>query len=368
MKTDYPIFSLTQIKQVHKNYNTIFHTEALIPNISSIKLSPYEPVITYKHDLAELAARKAAPDFSILKPNSVSTAYLMITLSFVLYDFIREKPLTNNLFRFFYITMNLCVWLFLMAELFTVNDKDTHDIFFFLQQKRKYAKKTKIESFPAALTPERAIKYFISFLSGQWFGSNLTELAEYFASELDKRGSITSDEDKINLLLYEGILDILLIALGKFKKEDKLITALSKITTYEERIGDQYDDQLIELFKNQYYQNLVLYALHDYWVSPFSHVDKNKLIDFKHDSALSLIIAIGSSSDMATVFSNLEQLEQTLQQPDPSQAINLFYREKAYRLVNQAAFLMQEQSASCIFVNVVLQAAFCFLLAAKFVL
>lgn len=113
------------------------------------------------------------------------------------------------------------------------------------------------------LIPALAIRLFIDFVNGNYYGQELTKLRQYLVVEM--RVIQTKNAQDPELLLYEGILDIIVMADELHADRKNLIFSLKKITDFSLKIPDLLLSLVIPLFYNKFFRNLHAYALNLYW-------------------------------------------------------------------------------------------------------
>ncbi|MDA0698117.1 MAG: J domain-containing protein, partial [Proteobacteria bacterium] len=165
-----------------------------------------------------------------------------------------------------------------------------HDVFTLIRQKtaqeieKKSQEKSKTERIP--LNPALAIKRFMQFLSGYYFGHELTTLNEYLADEIK---NIKKDKQPASELpLYEGILELTLLAEHQITP-GTLIYSVNKLTNFAQTAHPDVLSYLIPVFYDPLFRNLYAQALHLYWQEK-PDIDLLKPYNGLHDAKELLIL------------------------------------------------------------------------------
>lgn len=150
--------------------------------------------------------------------------------------------------------------------------REYHDIFTFIDAQETARIKKEILVPANALSPIIAIKIFMDFLNGDYYGNNLVSIKEYLSSEIRKARLNTSQS--YNIELYQSIFDIILMTNQKSDRSG-LLFLIKKITDFSKAAPDSILDKIIPLFYNKFFRNLYAQALHLYWTSneDLFHVD-----------------------------------------------------------------------------------------------
>jgi hypothetical protein len=155
-----------------------------------------------------------------------------------------------------------------------------HDIFTFINQKATHSadKAAALPKPRTILTPVLAIKIFMDFLSGGYYGIGLITIKGYLSAEMNRLREMYAGEPE--LLLIEGILEIILMTDGMPDDKSKLMLSIKKITDFAKQASESSLLYLIPLFYNKYFRNLFSYALHLYWQSNSRLFDVESLQQF----------------------------------------------------------------------------------------
>lgn len=149
------------------------------------------------------------------------------------------------------------------------------DLFSFIKTKTHTATAITIK----CLTPEKAVEYFLSFLSGSYVANDIHALSHVFDQKIQKLsgfGYPASNE----LQLYQGIYETLLLSIQETPSTEKLLFSLQKITDYARVTADQTMVFMAPLLQSKYFRHLFSQALHHYWLSAEQGLDESFLKNF----------------------------------------------------------------------------------------
>ena len=179
----------------------------------------------------------------------------------------KKKPLSqgspSNYFKLFH------------SNLYISQEKEGiyyHDIFSFIKNEHCPEIQLNIKF----LTPEKAIGLFLKFLQGAYRRNTLNELGEAFTRKI-KDMEINPSYYSQELALFNGINEILTIAINGENPDHTLLNALQKITDYAALTADQSMVYFAPLFQSKYFRNLFSQALHLHWKSDEIALDADRL-------------------------------------------------------------------------------------------
>ncbi|WP_131777807.1 J domain-containing protein, partial [Legionella fairfieldensis] len=152
-----------------------------------------------------------------------------------------------------------------------------HDIFSFLRAQANQSVERTFK-FQDKLTPILAIKLFINFLAGDYYGSNLRALKQYLRTELKTIKSANKQASEV--LLFEGISELVFMTNEEQVQGHALLSSLKKITDFSKKAPTELMPALAPLFYNKYFRNLHAYALHLHWHSSENLFDADYLKQF----------------------------------------------------------------------------------------
>lgn len=239
-----------------------------------------------------------------------------------------------------------------------------HDIFSFIQEKNKHKpKEPEIAPIKEPLTPVIAVKIFIDFLSGSYYGVSLITLKGYLSVEIKKMA--TSSPRPHELLLYDGILEVVLLSEAKPEDQHNLIFSIKKITDFAQKTSDYTLSYLIPLFYNKFFRNLYAHALHLYWNSSEGSFDVKHLKQFDGQAeAKELLEILRDRLSSSSGNENLGQLVQYVKllyhfEKDSNESSGhgraaSDYRKRAFYLLDWIPAFVGKASLQ-ILVNIILQ-------------
>jgi hypothetical protein len=245
-----------------------------------------------------------------------------------------------------------------------------HDIFTFIEVKTALGLKSLSSAPTEPLTPVYAIKLFIDFLSGNYWGSELTVLKKYLASEMKKIKMRNAQEPE--LLLYQGIFEIFLITNELSAEKHNLIFSIKKITDFSNQATDLLLSRIIPLFYNHFFRSLYAYSLHLYWYSSDNLFEAEKQFDGRQE-AKALLTVLKERLSNSSGNENLARLiryvkllynfEKDFHDSNVKKEFN-DYREKAFHILDWIPSLIDKSSRQ-ILVNIFLQIGIQFQLASQ---
>jgi len=150
-----------------------------------------------------------------------------------------------------------------------------HDIYAFIQAITALGAEDDSPLSREALTPVSTLRVFMDFLSGSYYGAKLISLKQHLASEI--RGIASKALRKPELLLYEGIFEIVLMTEKTPDERSSLIFSIKKITDYAKNLDDSLLGKIIPLFYNKFFRNLYAYAMHLHWNASEDVFESNNL-------------------------------------------------------------------------------------------
>ena len=238
-----------------------------------------------------------------------------------------------------------------------------HDIYQYIRVK------TVLNSGHTALTPTEQItpiiatRLFVDFLSGHYYGAELTTLKNYLAAQI--RAIKSRAHQASEMVLYEGISEIVLITDKSLDARNKLIFSIKKITEFAKNAYDIVLASIIPLFYNKYFRNLHAYALHLYWNSSEGLFDSDNLNQFDgYQEAKDLLNVLKERLSSNSENENLSQLiqyikliynfEKDLHESRDKSQTAIDYREAAFHFLDWVPVFI-EQSSRKIIVNIFLQ-------------
>lgn len=307
-------------------------------------------------------------DFSILLSGYLPTAGVAFSAIYrkehaELVDQFKKKPLNqgspSNYFKSFH------------SNLYSSEEKAGvyyHDVFSFIKNEHCPEIQLNIKF----LTPEKAIELFLKFLQGDYRGNTLNELSAAFTRKI-KDMEINPSYYSQELVLFNGIHEILTIAINGDSPDHTLLDALKKITDYAALTAEQSMVYFALLFQSKYFRNLFSQGLHLHWQSDEIALDADRLEMFDGQLAAKKLIerlkkklsenseAGQSNKQVAKLLQYvrlLSKLEKDLHK-DPYvsyQGRATFYRNKAFHLLDWMPALIGI-SEQIIIVNTLMQVA-----------
>ena len=244
-------------------------------------------------------------------------------------------------------------------------DKKESNIFALMQQKKTSDAALNITF--QVLTPEKSVNYFLEFLQGNYAWQALQALTQEFSEKLKILGQQATYESQ----LYQGIHEILLIAVNETKPTEKILYSLKKITDYAKVTADQSMTFMAPLLQSKYFRNLHAHALHLYWLSDEQVLEESFLRVFDGQKTIEKLIeklksqvsekqsadqSRGHLTQLLRYTRLLFKLEKDIQKrsfttPDNRAA---FYQEKAFHLLDWLPAIM-EFAEYTVIVNTLLQ-------------
>lgn len=259
------------------------------------------------------------------------------------------------------------------SNIYKVSDSTYHDIFTFIQAAANNFYE-KISKPSERLTPEFAVNIFINFLSGKYYSTNLAIIKNYLSSEIKRIKS--SNATASGILLFEGILEIILMTDAATIKAMSLLNSLKKITDYAKKASNELLMPLIPLFYNKYFRNLHAFALHLYWKTNADLFDTQKLKQFDgYQETKDLLNILKERLSRDSNKSNLAELirciklllnvEKDLRKLNDSELTANEYREGAFHLLDWVPIFIDKCDKQTI-ANFFLQIGIQFQRASKF--
>lgn len=273
----------------------------------------------------------------------------------------QQKPINKNqaapyLKRF-------CTDLYSNGSLSTEKDLD---LFSFIRTKENVETKITIKF----LTPEKAVGYFLDFLSGDYAIKDIQTLSKAFDQKIQQL-TVLGQQASYDLQLYQGIYEVLLLSIKETAPTEKTLFSLQKITDYARVTADQTMIFMAPLLQSKYFRNLFSQALHSYWLSEEKVLEESFLKNFDGQSKAEHLIehlkSKLSESRNASKFDDqparllryarlLFKLEKDLNKRTDITIKDraTFYREKAFHLLDWLPALMST-AGHFVIVNTLLQ-------------
>ncbi len=240
------------------------------------------------------------------------------------------------------------------------------DLFSFIRTKENVEKEITIKF----LTPEKAVGYFLDFLSGDYAIKDIQALSKAFDQKIQQL-TLLGQQASYEFQLYQGIYEILLLSIKETEPTEKTLFSLQKITNYARVTADQTMFFMAPLLQSKYFRNLFSQALHGYWLSEEKILEESFLKNFDGQSKAEHLIehlkSKLSESRNASKFDDQParllrharlffKLEKDLnKRADVTMRDRaLFYRGKAFHLLDWLPALMSTASHFVI-VNTLLQ-------------
>ena len=238
-----------------------------------------------------------------------------------------------------------------------------HDIFTFIRVKTALDVRTTALIPTESFTPVIAIKLFMDFLSGDYYGENLITLKQYLSAEIRKVR--TRNPQSPDLALYEGVFEIILMTERATSEHAGLLLSIKKITDFAKQASDAVLLHIIPLFYNKFFRNLYAHALHLYWSSNHSLFHADNLSKFDgYQEAKELLTVLRQRLAMNAGNEDLSQLTQYIKllftfekdahESSRSARTALDYREQAFHFLDWIPVFV-EHSSKQILVNLFLQ-------------
>jgi hypothetical protein len=240
------------------------------------------------------------------------------------------------------------------------------DLFSFIRTKENAETEITIKF----LTPEKAVGYFLYFLSGDYAIKDIQTLNKAFDQKIQQLTRL-GQQASYEFQLYQGIYEILLLSIKETTPTEKTLFSLQKITDYARVTADQTMLFMAPLLQSKYFRNLFSQALHSYWLSEETVLEKSFLKNFDGQSKTEHLIenlkSKLSESRNASKFDDqpakllryarlLFKLEKNLN--NRANAIMkdraAFYRAKAFHLLDWLPALMNT-TGHFVIVNTLLQ-------------
>lgn len=160
-----------------------------------------------------------------------------------------------------------------------LSTEKTPDLFSFIRTKENVETKITIKF----LTPEKAVRYFTDFLSGNYAIRDIQTLNKAFDQKIQQLTQL-GQQASYELKLYQGIYEILLLSIKETKPTEKTLFSLQKITDYAKVTADQTMLFMAPLLQSKYFRNLFSQALHGYWLSEEKILEESFLKNFDGQS------------------------------------------------------------------------------------
>ena len=223
----------------------------------------------------------ASNDDELVLPSAghLSTAGIPFSLSFKKQhaQFVRQyqqKPINKNQASQY--LKHFCTELYSNGDLITGKNPD---LFSFIRTKENVDTKITIKF----LTPEKAVKYFLDFLSGDYAIKDIQTLNKAFDQKIQQL-ILLGQKTSYEFQLYQGIYEILLLSIKETEPTEKTLFSLQKITDYAKVTTDRTMVFMAPLLQSKYFRSLFSQALHAYWLSEEKILEESFLKNFDGQS------------------------------------------------------------------------------------
>jgi curved DNA-binding protein CbpA len=240
------------------------------------------------------------------------------------------------------------------------------DLFSFIRAKENVETKITIKF----LTPEKAVGYFLDFLSGDYSIKDIQALSKAFDQKI-QQVTLLGQQASYEIQLYQGIYETLLLSIQKTKSTEKTLFSLKKITDYARATADQTMVFMAPLLQSKYFRNLFSQGLQGYWLSEEKVLEESFCKNFDGQSKAEHLIehlkSKLSENRNASKFDDqparllryarlLFKLEKDLKKRTDVAMKDraAFYREKAFHLLDWLQALMST-AGHFVIVNTLLQ-------------
>lgn len=235
-----------------------------------------------------------------------------------------------------------------------------HDIYSYINRKKQvYTSSSLLTLESVELSPRHMLKILRSFLNGDYFGEDLLYLINWL------RDTLCGKELSPDILLYEGVYDIVAMSQYPISQHHQLVESIVKITEYAKRSHDESLKYIAPIFYNKHFRNLYAYALHLDWdnhndlfnavnLSLFDGIEKTKnqinqlqkQLQSKHNNT--------NAIKLIRYLKMLYSFDKDMKREFFFESKSEHYREKAFRLLDWLPFFM-ETSSKEILMNTLLQ-------------
>ncbi len=246
-------------------------------------------------------------------------------------------------------------------------------IFSFIKAKEQRQHPSLVFSEKNRLQVNKTISLFQEFLSGKYIGDQLRSLQTYLTAGLN----VIKKEDNggSEIVLYEGISEIINMTYQDGINVNRLMSSLNKITDYATRAATIYKPSIISLFRDPHYRRLFSHTQFQYWLtdedlfspahlSLFDGLDEAK--EFIKEIRQRLSRESGNEQVPKQVLSVklLCRLEKTFLEAMRVNLPSVAYRDAAFGLLDWFPALMGLYDSS-VMINIFLQIGMVFQLAAR---
>ena len=205
--------------------------------------------------------------------------------------------------------------------------------------------------FPFQVTPEVAVLLLRDFLRGNNKGDRLNSTLDLLSAEIEKLKKEAPYSSEISL--YEGIQGIFL-RLEEPDAAPSLLSCMKAITDYAKQTASFTMPFFAPLFQDKRFRHLFSQALHQYWMTDEVTLGATRLDAFDGEEATKMILnglrlrlarshlteePSGSLKKTIQYLRLLHQFETDLFESDEVGHDAVFYREKAYHIIDWAPAL-----------------------------
>ena len=228
--------------------------------------------------------------------------------------------------------------------------------------------------FPSLLTPNRAVSFFLVFLSGDYFGLALLKLNAYLFKAIERLEN--SEPHATALSLYQSIYNITSFSGSVATSGNTLLSALQKITDFAKKADPFLLAFLIPIFHNKYFRNLFSQTLHVSWCSTRKNLSAEwvKNFDGREKSAdlfklLRMRLAAERGNEglrnLIKLLRLLVNFEKDVNDAEAIKESGVFFRERAFHMLDWIPAFVGKMNAQ-LFVNMLLQIGMSFQIASTY--
>lgn len=225
-----------------------------------------------------------------------------------------------------------------------------HDIFSFIEARANQGNEEKIAPIKSPITIENAVKIFIDFLSGQYYGTGIVTISDYLTQGIKRVRSEIELSPEIKF--YEGMLEVIHISKNQAVNALGLIEALVKIVNFAKNTSEATLLTILPLFYSKYFRNLCAFSLHLFWQSDEGLFCEENLKKFDGRTEAEDLLdnykskARSNSEDNNNITKLIRHIklllnfEHDLHKPHESIATAESYRNKAFHLLDWMGVLI----------------------------